>query len=167
MFEHNNNAHIKGWLNITTQVKIANEQLCSQPDHVYTRFKLSANDFLNDWTARVLFDNYLWQSFHDLRAAVSYMVLCFMYTHESLSLSLLYLHILWRHCFRKENFMVNICLPLHKLAEYAETIGQLDVLIFIYHHTIILEYCRIFVLCKFKEGFEMSRKRSPGLLYMT
>lgn len=63
--------------------------------------------------------------------------------------------------------MVNICLPLHKLAEYAETIGQLDVLIFIYHHTIILEYCRIFVLCKFKEGFEMSRKRSPGLLYMT
>lgn len=73
MFKHNNNAHIKGWLNITTQVKIANEQLCSQPD---------------------LFDNYLWQSFHDLRAAVSYMVLCFMYTHESLSLSLLYLHIL-------------------------------------------------------------------------
>lgn len=62
---------------------------------------------------------------------------------------------------------VNICLPLHKLVEYAETIGQLDVLIFIYHHTIILEYCRIFVLCKFKEGFEMSRKRSPGLLYMT
>lgn len=39
--------------------------------------------------------------------------------------------------------MVNICLPLHKLAEYAETIGQLDVLIFIYHHTIILEYYRI------------------------
>lgn len=140
MFKHNNNAHIKGWLDITTQVKIANEQLCSQPDHVYTRFKLSAHDFLNDWTACDLFDNYLWQSFHDLRAAVSYMVLCFMYTHESLSLSLLYLHILWRHCFRKENFMVNICLPLHKLAEYAETIGQLDVLIFIYHHTIILEY---------------------------
>lgn len=77
------------------------------------------------------------------------------------------LHILRRHWFRKENFMVNICLPLHKLAEYAETIGQLDVLIFIYHHMIILEYCRIFVLCKFKEGFEMSRKRSPGLLYMT
>lgn len=152
MFKHNNNAHIKGWLNITTQVKVANEQLCSQYDHVYTRFKLSAHDFLNDWTACDLFDNYLWRSFHDLRAAVSYMVLCFMYTHESLSLSLLYLHILWRHCFRKENFMVNICLPLHKLAEYAETIGQLDVLIFIYHHTIILEYCRIFVLCKFKEA---------------
>lgn len=75
-------------------VKIANEQLCSQPDHVYTRFKLSAHDFLNDWTASDLFDNYLWRSFHDLRAAVSYMVLCFMYTHESLSLSLLYLHIL-------------------------------------------------------------------------
>lgn len=139
MFKHNNNAHIKGWLNITTQVKIANEQLCSQPDHVYTRFKLSAHDFLNDWTTRDLFDNYLWQSFHDLRAAVSYMVLCFMYTHESLSLSLLYLHILWRHCFRKENFMVNICLPLHKLAEYAETIGCLDFYLPPYDNSRILQ----------------------------
>lgn len=99
VFEHNNNAHIKGWLHITTQVKIANEQRCSQPDHVQ-RFKLSVHDFLHDWTACDLLDNYLWPSFHDLRTAVSYMLLCFMHTH--VSLSSLFAHLVNAlNCFRK------------------------------------------------------------------
>lgn len=45
----------------------------------------SVHDFLHDWTACDLLDNYLWPSFHDLRTAVSYMLLCFTHTHVSLS----------------------------------------------------------------------------------
>lgn len=39
-----------------------------------------------------------------------------LYAYTCISICLQYLHILWMHCFRKQNCMVNICLPLHELS---------------------------------------------------